>query len=249
MVNLDMSKYSIVTLPEVPSTNSYALENMPFLDNGAVIFTTYQTSGRGRYNRKWMYDNSENIFLSVVLKPDNIKNYPLPNLTQYLSIVLCNIFEKEFNLNPVIKWPNDILIEGSKISGILAESYMADNDIKGIVLGLGINVNMGKETLDKIDQKATSLFALTGKNYDCEAITRKICDEFFKNYDRFIKEGFSFIKKDYIQRCFFIGKNIKISENGEKKEYFAQEIDDNGFLTVKDEFNNVTKIITGDIQC
>jgi BirA family biotin operon repressor/biotin-[acetyl-CoA-carboxylase] ligase len=249
MVNLDMSKYSIVTLDEVPSTNSYALDNLPFFDNGTVIFTTCQTSGRGRYNRKWMCDNSENIYMSVVLKPENISDFPFPNLTQYLSVVLCSVLENEFNLNPVIKWPNDILVEGAKISGILAESYMENNTVKGIVLGLGLNVNMEKETLGIIDQKATSLFDLTGKNYDCETIARKICDEFFKNYDRFVKEGFSFIKNEYIKRCFFLGKNIKISENGEKKEYFAQAIDDFGFLTVKDEFNNINKIITGDVLC
>jgi BirA family biotin operon repressor/biotin-[acetyl-CoA-carboxylase] ligase len=249
MVNLDMSKYSIVTLNEVHSTNSYALDNLPFLDNRTVIFTTCQTSGRGRYNRKWVCDNSENIYMSIVLKPDNISDFPFPNLTQYLSIALCNVLEKDFSLNPVIKWPNDILVEGAKISGILAESYMENNTVKGIVLGLGLNVNMEKETLEKIDQKATSIFALTGKNYDCETITRKICDEFFLNYDKFVKEGFSFIKDKYIQKCFFLGKNIKISENGEKKEYFAEAIDENGFLTVKDELNNISKIITGDVLC
>lgn len=249
MVNLDMSKYSIVALNEVHSTNSYALDNLPFLDNGTVIYTTCQTSGRGRYNRKWLYDSTDNIYMSIILKPENISGFPFPNLTQYLSVVLCRILEKDFNFKPVIKWPNDILVEGAKISGILAESQMENNIIKGIVLGLGLNVNMQNDTLEKIDQRATSISVLTGENYDCEKITRDICDEFFKNYDNFVKKGFEFIKDEYIQRCFFLGNNIKISENGEKKEYFAQSIDENGFLTVKDKMNNICKIITGDVLC
>ncbi len=249
MVNLDMSKYSIVTMEEVPSTNSYALQNIAFLDDRTVIYTTRQTSGRGRYNRKWMYDDSENIYMSFVLKPEIINNYPFPNLTQYLSVVVCKILEKEFNMLPAIKWPNDILVNKSKISGILAESYTENNSIKGIVLGLGLNVNLKNETIEKIDQKAASIFSLTGKNYDCDKLTRKICDEFFENYNEFSEKGFEYIKDEYISRCFFLGTNIKISENGEKREYYAKSIDDKGFLTVLDKFNNESKIVTGDVLC
>ena len=249
MVNLDMSKYSIVTLDEVHSTNSYALENMLFLDDKTVIYTSNQTSGRGRYNRKWICDNSDNIYASFVLKPNNINNYPFPNLTQFLSVILSEILEKEFHLSPKIKWPNDILIDGYKISGILAETYTENNIIKGIVLGLGLNVNMPEKTLEQIDQKATSIYKLTGKNYDSEKLLRQICDLFFEKYDLFIKNGFLQIKEDYINRCFFLGKNIKISENGEKKEYFADSIDNDGFLSVKDSFGNISKIITGDVLC
>ena len=249
MVNLDMSKYSIITLEEVPSTNGYALENMKFFEDRSVIFTTRQTSGRGRYNRKWMFDDTENIYMTIVLKPENIEAYPFPNLTQYLSTVVCKVLENEFSLEPVIKWPNDILVNGAKISGILAESYMENNSIKGIALGLGLNVNLKQETIKQIDQKAVSISILKHQNYDCEKIVRKICDTFFENYNEFIQKGFCFIEKEYTEKCFFLGKNIKISENGEKKEYFALSIDEKGFLTVKNELNNEVKILTGDILC
>ena len=153
MINSDMSKYSIVTLDEVHSTNSYALENIKFLDDSTVIYTARQLSGRGRYNRKWVCDDSDNIYMSIVLKPENVTSYPFPNLTQYLSVTVCKVLENDFNLKPAIKWPNDILVDECKISGILAESYMENNEVKGIVLGLGLNVNLKKETVEKIDQK------------------------------------------------------------------------------------------------
>ncbi len=249
MINTEMPQYTIVTLDEVPSTNSYVLENMPYLDNGTIIYTSNQTAGRGRYNRHWVCDETDNIYMSFVLKPVNIKNYPFPNLTQYLTVCVCKILERDFNLAPVIKWPNDILVNNCKISGILAETGMKNNTVQGIALGLGLNVNMGKETLEKIDQKATSLSVLTGRNYNSEKIVRNICDEFFNNYSSFVEKGFNYIKDEYLKRCFFLGKNITISENGEKREYFAQAIDDNGFLTVKDKFNNQCKIVTGDVLC
>ena len=249
MVKNDMSKYTILTLEEVHSTNSYALEHIASFDDRSVIFTPYQTSGRGRYDRHWVCDNSENIFVSFILKPDSVKNFPFPNLTQYLSVVVCNVLEKEFALKPSIKWPNDILVENAKISGILAESYMEKNEIKAIVLGLGLNVNMKKETLETIDQKATSVGVLTGMQIDVDILLRKVCDEFFENYDAFIKGGFEYIKTEYINRCGFLGKNILIREAGEKKPYFAKSIDDEGLLVAVDELNNECKIITGDVLC
>ena len=186
MLKQDMSKYSIITLEEVHSTNSYALENILSFDDKTVIFSPHQSLGRGRYNRKWISDNTENLYISFILKPENISNYPFANLTQYLSVILCDLLKQEFNLNPQIKWPNDILINGYKISGILAESYMENNRIKAIVLGLGLNVNLNQETIEKIDQKATSLYVLLNKNFNVENILNKLCDKFFQKYDDFI---------------------------------------------------------------
>lgn len=250
MVNRNMSKYTIVTLDEVPSTNSYALENIKFFDDKTVIYSPHQTLGRGRYNRKWISDNSENLYMSLILKPENIISYPFINLTQYLSVILCNFLKQEFNINSQVKWPNDILVNGEKISGILAESYIEENKINAVVLGLGLNVNLSKNTLDMIDQKATSVSVLNnGQYYDSETILRKLMDSFFENYDEFVQKGFNFIKNSYISKCGFLGNKITIKEANEKKEYYAKSIDDDGLLIVNDEFNNECKIITGDILC
>ena len=249
MVKLDMSKYTIVTLEEIPSTNSYAIELMCSFDDKCIIFAPHQTSGRGRFDRKWVCDDSENIYMSIILKPENANKYPFPNLTQYLSVVVCRVLEREFSLKPAIKWPNDILVENAKISGILAESYMHNNKIEGIVLGLGLNVNLKKETLEKIDQNATSIGYLTGKQYDVEKILKNICDEFFENYDAFVKGGFEYIKTEYVERCGFLGKNIFIREANQKEQYFAKTIDDEGLLLAVDALGCECRIMTGDVLC
>ena len=108
--------------------------------------------------------------MSIVLKPVRKEDYPFPNLTQYLSVCVSKVLEKEFGIISNIKWPNDILVDGAKISGILAETGMEKNQISGVVLGLGLNVNLKQETLDLIDQKATSISALKNQNYDSEKI-------------------------------------------------------------------------------
>ncbi len=249
MLNRTMAKYSIITLGEVHSTNSYALDKFSFFADKTVVFTKKQTCGRGRYNRKWCGDDSENLYLSIVLKPEEIASYPFSNLTQYLSVVLCKYLENEFSLKPSIKWPNDILVDGCKISGILAEASNEKNKIQGIVLGLGLNVNLKAETLENIDQKATSISILKNNNYDVENILKGLCDLFFDSYNEFIKNGFGFIKKDYIDRCNFLGKEITVKGVTETKKYLAISIDDNGLLVVKDDLGKESKIITGDVLC
>lgn len=249
MVKLVMSKYTIVTLEEVHSTNSYALEFLPSFEDKTVVFTTHQTLGRGRYDRKWICDDSENLYMSIVLKPEKKQDYPFPNLTQYLSVSVCKVLEKNFAIQPNIKWPNDILVNGAKISGILAETGMSNNQINGVVLGLGLNVNLKQETLNSIDQNAASISVLKSQNYDCEKIARMVCDEFFANYEQFVVGGFEYIKDEYIQRCAFLGQNITIREAEERKKYFAKSIDNDGLLVAIDEENKECRIITGDVLC
>lgn len=248
MVNLDMSKYTIVTLEEVHSTNSYALEYLPSFEDRTVVYTPHQTLGRGRYNRRWVCDDSENLYMSIVLKPEK-ESYPFPNLTQYLSVSVCKVLEREFGINANIKWPNDILVNGAKISGILAETGMSNNKIDGVVLGLGLNVNLKQKTINSIDQNATSISILKGKNFDSEFVARMVCDEFFLNYEKFVDGGFEYIKDEYIERCAFLGQNITIREAEERKKYFAKSIDDNGLLVAIDEQNKECRIITGDVLC
>lgn len=244
-----MSEYTLVTLNNVESTNGFALNNINSYQDKTVIFSPLQSSGRGRFNRKWISDDSNNVYLSFVLKSDNFINFPFQNLTQYLSVVICNILEKEFYLSPAIKWPNDILIDGAKISGILAESFMSENKLKAIVLGIGLNVNLSPDTLNSIDQKAVSLYSLTGKNFDVLSIAKKIADAFFENYENFLSSGFSFIKNDYLKRCSFLGKNITVKNFDFCEEVFAKEINDEGLLVVINNSNKECTMITGDVLC
>jgi BirA family biotin operon repressor/biotin-[acetyl-CoA-carboxylase] ligase len=249
MVNLDMSKYSIVTIEEVHSTNSYALEYLSSFEDRTVLFASHQTSGRGRYDRKWITDGTENVYMSFVLKPVEKNNYPFPNLTQYLSVCVCRVLEKNFDIQSNIKWPNDILVNGAKISGILAETGMEKNQITAVVLGLGLNVNLKQETINSIDQKATSISVLKNRNYNPDEIVRMICDEFFANYEQFVSGGFEYIKDEYIKRCAFLGQNISIREAEERKKYFAKSIDNDGLLVAIDENKKECRIITGDVLC
>lgn len=238
---------NIIQLEEVSSTNLYAKENLDSFEDKTVIIAITQTSGRGRFDRKWVDLGEGNLFMTIVLKPSNSFEEVYANLTQYLSVVLTKILE-EYGLSPKIKWPNDVLVNDAKISGILCETVMQGTNFKGLVLGIGVNLNADKGDLKQIKEKvATALNIELEREYvDKNLFTEKLLNEFFKNYEEFLKQGFLMIKKEYIERCNFLGKEISVKVFNDKKSGIAKTINDNGELVIKK--NNDEFILTmGDI--
>lgn len=238
---------NIIQLEEVSSTNLYAKENLDSFEDKTVIIAISQTSGRGRFDRKWVDLGEGNLFMTIVLKPSNSFEEVYANLTQYLSVVLTKILE-EYGLSPKIKWPNDVLVNDAKISGILCETVMQGTNFKGLVLGIGVNLNADKGDLKQIKEKvATALNIELEREYvDNNLFTEKLLNEFFKNYEEFLKQGFLMIKKEYIERCNFLGKEISVKVFNDKKSGIAKTINDNGELVI--EKNNDEFILTmGDI--
>ena len=238
---------NIIQLEEVSSTNLFAKENLDSFEDKTVIIAISQTSGRGRFDRKWVDLGEGNLFMTIVLKPSNSFEEVYANLTQYLSVVLTKILE-EYGLSPKIKWPNDVLVNDAKISGILCETVMQGTNFKGLVLGIGVNLNADKGDLKQIKEKvATALNIELEREYvDKNLFTEKLLNEFFKNYEEFLKQGFLMIKKEYIERCNFLGKEISVKVFNDKKSGIAKTINDNGELVI--EKNNKEFILTmGDI--
>lgn len=238
---------NIIHLDEVNSTNLYAKQNLEILSDRTIVIADKQTNGRGRFDRTWIDLGEENLFMTIILKPSSSFNEVYANLTQYLSVVLVKILE-EYGLSPKIKWPNDVMVNDGKISGILSETVMQGSNFKGIVLGIGVNLNADKGDLKQIKERvATALNIELNREYiDKKLFTEKLLNEFFKNYEEFLKLGFSMIKKEYVQKCNFLNKEISVQVFNKKKSGIAKRINDNGELVL--EKNNIEFILTmGDI--
>lgn len=181
-------RYNFIKLNTVDSTSVWARKNLSNLKDFDVVSADIQTEGRGQFERKWLSSdkNGGNVYISIVLKPENITH--LNELTRFSSIMVSDIL-LEYGLKPDFKFPNDILINGRKICGILAESVFQGNEFKGVVTGIGINLNLDKEELDKIDIDATSIFNETGKNIDKEFFLNRLMAHFADCYDDFIING------------------------------------------------------------
>ena len=237
---------SIITLENVDSTNVYAKNNLEILDDKTVIHALRQTSGRGRLNRSWVDLGDGNLFLSFVLKPSNKFSETYSNLTQYLSVVLCKLLES-YGLETQIKWPNDVLINGKKIAGILSETVMQGNSFKGLVLGIGVNLNAKQSDINNIPDKiATSLNIETQQFIDMNKFKDDLISSFYKNYEEFLEKGFEYIKSDYISRASFINTEITVKGYNQTTTGKAKEINSNGELILENNGKELVLTI-GDI--
>ena len=233
-------------LEETESTNKYAKEHLSKLTDMTVVYTSNQTAGRGRFDRKWDNTGSENIYASIILKPSKDLKEVYSNLTQYLCLVLAEIIE-DYNIYPRIKWPNDIRIDGKKISGILAECVFSNNELQGIILGFGVNLNCDSEIINKISQPATSLNLETGMEIDKNLFLKQVINKFCLRYNRFIEEGFLLIREDYKRRAEFLEKHITVKVFDKEICGIAKDITEKGALKIVDNEKKEHVLLIGDI--
>lgn len=229
-------------LDETNSTNTYCKEHLERIKDKTVVYTSKQTNGRGRFDRVWIDLGNENLFLSLVLKPSYELKPVYTNLTQYCALKLAKTFEL-YSVKPNIKWPNDILINGKKISGILAETVFSNNKLNGIIIGVGLNLNAKKNQFSIIDKPVTALNLEINKTIDKDEFLKNFTDNFFNEYDQFLSNGFNTIKEDYLKYVNFLGKKISFTDAGKKITGIAKNITDDGALVIDDKI-----FYTGDIN-
>lgn len=178
----------IINFQELESTSVWARKNLKDLDDFKVISADIQSMGHGQFDRKWYSTgkNGGNIYISIVLKPENIEH--LNELTRFTSYIGAKTIE-EYGIKAQFKFPNDILINGKKIAGILAESVFIGNEFKGVIVGIGINLNLNEEDIQNIDIPATSIFLETGNNVEKSEFLEKLLNNFKKEYDSFLENG------------------------------------------------------------
>lgn len=235
-----------VYLERVESTNLFAKSNLHDLADCTVVHAKEQTAGRGRMQRKWVDLGEGNLFMSFVLKPSNSFNEVYSNLTQYLSVVLCDLLD-EFGVSAEIKWPNDVQVNGKKIAGILSETVMQGSEFKGLVLGIGVNLNAEKSAVEAIPDKAvTSLNLETGSYINLDDFRCRLTDRFFAGYKEFLNTGFPMIKEKYVRRACFLNREITVKVFNDDKKGVAKSITEKGELILAN--NNKEFVLTiGDI--
>lgn len=227
-----MARYRVIEFAELDSTNRHACANLQDLADGDVIQATVQTAGHGRLSRRWISDIPGNLCLSIVLKPNHAApaELPLANLSQLLALSVCHALDAQA-ATATLKWPNDVLVRGHKIAGLLAETVArGTGEFLGMVLGLGVNLNLDAESLARIDQPATSLAAWTGGPVDVAGFRDAVLKDFFERCDDFLVRGFGMIRAEYLARCPFIGSDVKIRRGDEWIHGRARGLTDEGAL-------------------
>jgi BirA family biotin operon repressor/biotin-[acetyl-CoA-carboxylase] ligase len=241
----------ILFYPSVDSTNELAM-NLSLKDgieSGAVIIADKQEKGRGRLGRQWNSPPGVNVYMSLVLYP-RIKPRDAAVLTMLAAVSTAKALEKETGQSVLLKWPNDLLISGRKVGGILTEVRADPDKIKVAVIGIGINVNMDKKTFpSEIRGIATSLKAETGIDYSRSSLIIRILREFETCHENFEKNGKKPVLEEMKTRSATLGKRITLTVDREICTGVAEEIDDLGVLHLRMDSGDKRLFSTGDITC
>ncbi|MEH6941582.1 biotin--[acetyl-CoA-carboxylase] ligase [Bacillus sp. JJ722] len=215
---------------------------------GTIVVADEQTSGRGRLARQWHSAKGTGIWMSIILKP-NIPIHQAPKLTLITAVAVVQGIKEITGITAQIKWPNDILLNGKKICGILTEMQAEADGIHSVVIGVGINVNQLVEDFSpEIREIATSLLIEGGKTLLREEVICSVLTKLEDLYQNFQRDGFTSIKQLWESYAINMGKRITATTPQGRLTGIALGITDDGVLLLKDSKNEVHSIYSADIE-
>jgi BirA family transcriptional regulator, biotin operon repressor / biotin---[acetyl-CoA-carboxylase] ligase len=221
---------NLIFMPECHSTSDHLLLlcQQKSMSEGSLVLRSYQTAGRGQRGNSWEAQPSKNLTFSFMLKP-----VFLPVLKQfYLNIIVSlgiRDFLTEFTREKVhIKWPNDILIEGKKICGILIENQITGQKLSAAIVGVGLNINQQFFSIDT----ATSLILVTGQQYNLPVMLEKVLAKIEHRYLTLRENKLDQLKAEYLNALYLINQPHVFYAAGEHFSGTITGIDDLGRLMV-----------------
>lgn len=227
---------------QLPSTNTYLREQVDAghnLPSGTVVAARLQTRGRGRHNRSWLSSTGQNLTFSLLLRGDHELRH-LPSASMAAAIAVAELLEAE-GVRPALKWPNDVLVDGKKICGILSETTG-----DGLIIGIGLNVNM--QDTGHIDQPATSLLIETGRFHDIAALLERLLPLFSHRLDDWARGGFPQLRKPWETRIPSLGKPVTVRDGEATLEGLLTGFGEEGELLLTDKTGTVRTLWAGDLS-
>jgi BirA family biotin operon repressor/biotin-[acetyl-CoA-carboxylase] ligase len=193
--------------------------------HGAVVIAEEQTAGRGRFGRRWVSPAGKNLYLTLVLRPDAGR---LRRLSMVVPLAVCRAVEAVTPLRPVIKWPNDVLVGGRKLAGVLIEGESSGAELLYALAGIGLNVN------DPIDDPeiagiATSLSRESGDETSRETVLAALLNELEDAYNAAPDDIYS----GWRSRIATLGQSVRLTFRDETYEGTAEDVDDEGSLILR----------------
>lgn len=237
----------IIYKKSIDSTNLECKRIADAESEGTAVVGEEQLKGRGRLGRSWTSPPYKGIFMSIILKPD-IDMEEAPKITSIGAAAVFLAF-KDIGIECQVKWPNDIVINGKKVCGILTEMSGEINRINYIVIGIGINVNLNNDDIpEDLKDKATSLLIEKGKNIDRRILLSGLLNNFEILYDEFLSGDYSKTVSICRDNSSLIGKEVKIIKNGKEAVGKAIDIEKDGALIIQYKNGEKDKIISGEVS-
>lgn len=227
------------------STNTHAVRNFDTLSDGDLVVAKTQTAGRGRLNREWVSAEG-NLFASFVIKEPFEEPFYATMISSLSVIAAVKKLYPE--LNPVIKWPNDVLLNEKKLCGVLCEGVIREGKLQGIICGIGVNLNLSDEILSQIDQPAISLSSVAGEKINLKKFTDELAiylNWYYITGNNHISE----LYRTWKERNGVIGQQVTLlPPSGEPFLARVLDISEDGKLIAEKENGEIVPFSCGDVK-
>jgi BirA family biotin operon repressor/biotin-[acetyl-CoA-carboxylase] ligase len=229
------------------STNRIALElGHAGEAEGAMVIAEEQTAGRGRAGRTWHSERATGIYATLLLRP-KLAPVQAPLLTMMAGLCARTAIADATGAPVDLKWPNDLIVRGKKIGGILTEMHAEPSQVRFVIVGIGINVNQDRFPAD-LAATATSLRAETGKVQSRPDILVRLLREFENDYNRFLREGAADIVKRFEEVSSYArGKRVQVSNGNEAFTGVTAGLAPEGLLRVQRDGGELVTVVAGDV--
>jgi BirA family transcriptional regulator, biotin operon repressor / biotin---[acetyl-CoA-carboxylase] ligase len=232
-------------LEQVTSTNNLARQHAEAGEpEGTLVIADEQTAGRGRLGRSWIAPARSSILLSLILRP-TLEPSQIARVTMAVSLATCDGIRYATGLEAQIKWPNDILLNGHKCGGILAETSTTGERVEYVIAGLGLDVNFAAAKVDGIPADATTLSDETGREVPRLPLTQAILRATEHYYLR-IQSGED-LHKEWLARLVTLNQHVRAQTPGGTEEGLAEGVDPEGALLLRRIDGSLVRLMAGDV--
>jgi BirA family biotin operon repressor/biotin-[acetyl-CoA-carboxylase] ligase len=239
----------IVFWREVGSTNDYAKKLANYgAPEGTVVIAETQTAGRGRLGREWVSPKG-GLYFSIVLRP-KLSASEAVRLVFVAGLAIAKVLDEVYGLRVETKWPNDVLVNGKKICGILSEMNTTEEKVNYAIVGIGLNANIDVEKKFQGQLKAlvTSIENELGRIVKLEELFVVLLEKLESLYELFLKEGLNPILDGWKSYAGFLGKQVVVTGETERLCGLALDVDGDGALVVRLDNGAVKRVFVGDIS-
>jgi len=233
-------------LREVGSTNDLAKELAGYgAVEGTVVVAEKQTAGRGRLSRGWVSPKG-GLWFSVVLRPE-LKPAEAVGLVFMAGLAVAEVLHELYAVKAETKWPNDVLVKGRKVCGILTEMNTTGEKVNYVTVGIGVNANFDVEKAfpEELRANATSLENELGRKVRLEELFKALLEKLENIYELFLKEGFAPVLGKWKKYAGFLGCQVEVTSETEKLVGLALDVANDGALVVRLEDGTVKRVFVG----
>lgn len=237
-----------IRLEETDSTNLQAKQMAEKgAPEGTVVIAECQTAGRGRLGRSFSSPHGEGIFMTVILRPEVPANQ-VSCLTLIAALAVQQGVAEVTGLDCTIKWPNDIVLNGRKVCGILTEMSLETHAVDYVVIGIGINCG-NTAFPPELKDTATSLYLETGHQIDREELIRRIWTAFEPFYESFLRNhDLRELRDTYNTLLINRDREVEVLDSPETWKGIARGIDERGALLVENAAGGLVAVSTGEVS-